>query len=134
MRHPAAGIYDALLDERLRDSLNRHPELRTIFGKIDQEELPSRYAAFVAKVLEQALCEESDPQRRLALCNEILGQVASQPGKEHLRKHCLVPELKPLLLEITPSNFGKPGIPRPHTSLSESSLFYRLTSGTAACP
>lgn len=123
MRHPATGIYDALLDEALRESLDRHPELRTIFGKIDQEELPSRYAAFVAKVLEQALREESDPQRRMALCNEILGQVASQPGKEHLRKHCLVPEQKPLLLEITPPNFGRSGIPRPHTSLSESSLF-----------
>ncbi|PKN43595.1 MAG: NgoFVII family restriction endonuclease [Deltaproteobacteria bacterium HGW-Deltaproteobacteria-18] len=123
MRHPVAGIYDALLDELLRESLDRHPELRTIFGKIDQEELPSRYAAFVAKVLEQALREESDPLRRLALCNEILGQVASQPGKEHLRKHCLIPEQKPLLLEITPPNFGKSGIPRPHTSLSESSLF-----------
>lgn len=123
MRHPATGIYDALLDEVLRESLDRHPELRTIFGKIDQEELPSRYAAFVAKVLEQALREESDPQRRMALCNEILGQVASQPGKEHLRKHCLVPEQKPVLLEITPPNFGRSGIPRPHTSLSESSLF-----------
>ncbi|ACU89024.1 DUF3427 domain-containing protein [Desulfomicrobium baculatum] len=123
MQHPAPGIYDALLDELLRESLNRHPELRTIFGKIDQEEIPSRYASFVARVLEQALREESDPQRRLALCNEILAQVASQPGKEHLRKHCLVPELKPLLLEITPPNFGQPGIPRPHTSLSESSLF-----------
>lgn len=123
MQHPVPGIYDALLDEMLRDSLNRHPELRTIFGKIDQEEQPSRYAAFVARVLEQSLREESDPQRRLALCNEILGQVASQPGKEHLRKHCLVPGQKPLLLEISPPNFGQPGIPRPHTSLSESSLF-----------
>ena len=44
MRHPAPGLYDALLDELLRDTLNRHPELRTVFGKIDQEELPSRYA------------------------------------------------------------------------------------------
>lgn len=123
MQHPVPGIYDALLDELLRESLNRHPELRTIFGKIDQEEQPSRYAAFVARVLEQSLREESDPQRRLALCNEILGQVANQPGKEHLRKHCLVPGQKPVLLEITPPNFGQPGIPRPHTSLSESSLF-----------
>lgn len=123
MQRPVPGIYDALLDELLRESLNRHPELRTIFGKIDQEEQPSRYAAFVARVLEQSLREESDPQRRLALCNEILGQVANQPGKEHLRKHCLVPGQKPLLLEISPPNFGQPGIPRPHTSLSESSLF-----------
>ena len=123
MQHPFPGIYDALLDELLQESLHRHPELRTIFGKIDQEEQPSRYATFVARVLEQALREESDPQRRLTLCNEILGQVASQPGKEHLRRHYLVPEQKQLLLEISPPNLGQPGIPRPHTSLSESSLF-----------
>ncbi len=79
--------------------------------------------AFVAKVLEQALREESDPDKRLALCNRILGQVAQEPGRSHLEKHRLVSEQKPVLLEITPPHYGKSGIPRPHTSLSESSLF-----------
>ncbi len=37
-----------------------------VFGKIDPEEQPARYAAFVAKVLEQALREEADPDKRLA--------------------------------------------------------------------
>jgi superfamily II DNA or RNA helicase len=123
MRQPIPGVYDALLDELLREMLSRHPELRTVFAKIDQEEQPSRYASFVAKVLEQALREETDAQRRLELCNSILEQVAGQPGKEHLRRHYLVPAKKPLLLEITPPNFGLSKIPRPHTSISESSLF-----------
>jgi superfamily II DNA or RNA helicase len=123
MQQLAPGIYEALLDELLCESLSRHPELRTIFGKIDPEEQPGRYAAFVARVLEQALREESDPRQRIALCNELLGQVASQPGREHLRKHCLVPDQKSLLLEITPPHFGLSRIPRPHTSISESSLF-----------
>ncbi|CAG1016860.1 Putative DNA repair helicase RadD [Anaerolineales bacterium] len=123
MKPLAPGLYEALLDESLRDALARRPELRRVFGKIDPEEQPGLYASFVAKVLEQALREETDPERRLALCNRILGQVANEPGRGHLDKHRLVPEQKPLLLEITPHNYGRSGIPRPHTPLAESSLF-----------
>ena len=111
------------IDEFLRETLARHPELRTVFGKIDPEEQPARYASFVAKVLEQALREESDPEKRLALCNRILGHVAKEPGRSHLEKHRLVSKAKPILLEITPPNYGTSGIPRPHTPLTESSLF-----------
>jgi len=118
MKPIAYGIYEALLDEYLHDVLARHPELRTIFGKLDPEEQPSRYASVVAKVLEQALREESDPEKRLVLCNRILGQVAGEPGRGHLEKHRLVPEQKPVLLEITPPNYGTSGIPRPHTPIS----------------
>ena len=123
MKQTAYGIYDALLDEFLRDTLALHPELRTVFGKIDPEEQPVKYASFVAKVLEQALREESDPEKRLALCNRILGQVSEGPGRNHLEKHRLIQDQKPILLEITPPHFGRSGIPRPHTPLTESSLF-----------
>lgn len=116
MNHVAHGIYDALIDEYLRDVLAQHPELRTVFGKIDSEEQPVRYASFVAKVLEQALREETDHEKRLILCNRILGQFADG-------KHRLVPIPKPLLLEITPPHYGVSGIPRPHTPIAESSLF-----------
>ena len=123
MKQLSHGIYEALLDEYLRDALARHPELRTVFGKIDTEEQPAKYASFVAKVLEQALREESDTEKRLALCNHILGHVASEPGRGHLDKHRLIQNQKPILLEITPQHYGRSGIPRPHTSLTESSLF-----------
>lgn len=117
------GIYEALIDEYLRDALALRPELRTVFGKIDPEEQPAKYAAFVSKVLEQALREESDSEKRLALCNWILGHVANEPGRGHLEKHRLVSHQKPILLEITPPNYGTSGIPRPQTPLAESSLF-----------
>ena len=123
MKHISAGIYEALLDGFLQEALTRHPELRTVFGKIELEEQPARYAAFVAKVLEQALREESDPEKRRTLCNHLLGQIADEPGKSHLQKHRLIQDQKPILLEITPINYGKSGIPRPHTPLTESSLF-----------
>lgn len=123
MRDLAPGIYEAIIDEYLRTTLSDHPELRTVFGKIDPEEQPARYASFVAKVLEQALREEVDQEKRLDLCNRILEHVARQPGRSHLEKHRLVPEQKPMLLEITPPHYKTPGIPRPHTPLAESSLF-----------
>lgn len=123
MKNLAPGIYELLIDEFLRDAISRSPELRTVFGKIDPEEQPSLYASFVAKVLEQALREDSDPERRLALCNRILDQVASEPGLGHLASHRLVRVQKPILLEITPPHYGTSGIPRPQSPLSESSLF-----------
>src|SRR6266545_4054376 len=106
MKPVAHGIYEALLDEFLSDTLAQHPELRTVFGKIDPEEQPARYASFVARVLEQALREEPDPDKRLALCNQLLGQVAKEPGRDHLEKHRLVAKPKPILLEITPPHYG----------------------------
>ncbi len=123
MKQPAHGIYEALIDESLRDALEQHPELRSVFGKIDPEEQPSRYSVFVAKVLEQALREESDPEKRFALCNRILEQVSTEPDRGHLGKHRLVAKQKAVLLEITPPNYGTSGIPRPHTPMVESSLF-----------
>ena len=75
MKPAVHGIYDALIDEFLSDTLARHPELRTLFGKIDLDEQPARYSSFVAKVLEQALlfvnlraarkcqCERCCPER-----------------------------------------------------------------------
>ena len=123
MSQLAFGIYEALIDEFLQEALAQHPELRSVFGKIDQEEQPAIYASFVAKVIEQALREEKDPEKRLEICNRILGQVASEPGLSHLAKRRLVQEKKPILLEITPSNYGSSRVPRPQTSLTESTLF-----------
>jgi hypothetical protein len=66
------GIYEALLDEKLQDLLLRHPELRSVLSKIDTEEQPSRYAAFVAKVIEKSLRQETDSLERLNLCNRLI--------------------------------------------------------------
>ena len=123
---PGPGIYDTLLDQTLADLLSRYPELRTVFGKLESEEQPARYAEFVSKVLKQALREESDPEKRLALCNRIIDQLAGPAGparKIHLENRKLLPDLKPLLLEITPPHYARSGVPRPRTSMVESSLF-----------
>lgn len=117
------GIYDALLDRSLRDLLAGYPELRVVLGKIDVAEQPSRYAAFVARLVEQALRGEIDPANRLALCNRIIDLLAATTDTAHLQQHKLVAAQKSLLLEITPPHYGAPGIPRPQTPIVESSLF-----------
>jgi hypothetical protein len=67
------GIYEALLDEELNSILLQHPELRSVFGKLDPEEEPTRYAAFLARVVEKALRLEDDPLTRLRIYNENSG-------------------------------------------------------------
>jgi len=120
-QRPAYGIYDALLDKELREVLDRHPELRTILGKIDDEEQPARYAAFVSRVIEKALREEPDSTARRILCNRLIEIIAKKNG--HFDKHQLVDVQRSILLEITPPNYGTSGVPRPQTSIAESSLF-----------
>jgi len=117
------GIYDALLDTSLQDLLIKNPEIRAVLGKIDIEEQPSRYAAFVAKLLEQTLRGEAVPEKRLALCNRIIDLLSGMAEMEYLETHKLVASQKSLLLEITPPNYATSRIPRPHTPIVASSLF-----------
>lgn len=117
------GIYDALLDDGLKGVLLRHPELRSVFGKLDPEEEPTRLAAFVGKVLENALRVETDSETRFRLCNELVDSICAAPSREFLAANKLVNQSKRLLLEITPTNYEKPGVARPQTSMVESSLF-----------
>ncbi len=118
-----SGIYEALLDEGLRDKLTCHPELRTILAKIDPEEQPARYAAFVAKVVEKALSQETDQQERLRLCNHLIDILSGTVEKTHLQKHRLVSTEKLLLTEVTPAHHLQQGMARPVTPIAESSLF-----------
>ncbi len=118
-----AGLYESLLYEELRDILARQPELRSVFGKIEADEEPARYAAFLMRVVEKALRLETDSTVRLQICNAILDYLAGDPRRESISRQRLVQSAKPLLLEITPNRYLTQGMPRPETSLSESSLF-----------
>jgi len=97
--------------------------LRSVFGKLDPEEEPARYTAFLARLLEKALRLEDDPATRLRLCNEIIQRLAGNPTTAFLQSRRLVAADKPLLLEITPPNYRQGGMARPETTLAESSLF-----------
>src|SRR5579884_3658303 len=117
------GLYESLLHEELRDILERQPELRSLFGKIEADEEPAHYAAFLTRVVEKALRQESDSAIRLQMCNAIVDYLTADPKRQFLSGNRLVHSKDPLLLEITPARYLKQGMPRPQTSLSESSLF-----------
>lgn len=117
------GLYDALIDEALEKTLSGHPELRVILTKIDPEEQPSRYAAFIEKIIEKALILETDSTKRLIFCNRVIDLISKGSKAEFLAKHKLTADEKSVLSEITPPNYGTFGIPRPHTSITISSLF-----------
>ena len=65
----------------LYDTLKRHPELRSVLGKLDPEEQSARYASFIKEVVEQALREEKDFDSRLAICNRLIAVVSNGAGK-----------------------------------------------------
>ena len=117
------GIYEALLSVGLKKVLEHHPELRSVFGKLDPEESPARYAAFVSRVLEQALKHEANASSRLRICNDILERLFHLPDRAFLAEKKLVSSDEPILLGITPSNYATQGMPRPETSLISSALF-----------
>ncbi len=117
------GIYEALLDEDLSALLKRCPGTRSVFDKIDPEEEPARYSAFLAQAIEKAISLERDADARLRLCNEIVDLLAGVPSREFLKNRRLVSALKPLLLEITPPMYADSGVPRPETPLAKSTLF-----------
>lgn len=118
----APGIYDALVDSHLRALLDSKSELRAVLGKLDPEEQPARYSEFLAKVIRQVLREEADPDRQREICNAILAHLMASLVPSSLPAQ-LIPGKKNVLLEITPPHLAASGIPRPHTPVSESSLF-----------
>ncbi|MHB8108593.1 MAG: DUF3427 domain-containing protein [Syntrophorhabdaceae bacterium] len=121
-QHLPFGIYEALIDEQLKDALSKNPDLRAVIAKVESEEEPTRYAAFIAKIIEKALKLETNHIERINLCNRLV-RILSENQRAFLENHKLIFEEKQILSEITPPHYARSGIPRPETSLAESSLF-----------
>src|SRR5262245_46974927 len=112
MRELPDGLYESLLHEELQETLARNSELPSAFDKVEAEEEPARYAAFLTRVLEKALRLEPDRTKRLNICNLIIEHLAAAPDRESLGKQRLVAAEEPLLLEITPRHYSSHGMPR----------------------
>lgn len=123
MKPLPAGIYDRLIDRDTRELLEAHPELRSVLKKIDAEEVPARFAAFVADVVEKALQLHESTEDRLKLCNDIIGHLSASEATAHLDGRHLSGEVKNVLAEVSPAAFGTATYPRPATPIWESSLF-----------
>ncbi len=128
MKPLPVGIYDRLIDRDTRELLESHPELKSVLKKIDAEEVPARFAAFVADVVEKALQLHESTADRLKLCNEIIGQLSACAATSHLDGRQLSGEAMNILAEVTPVAFGAAIYPRPVTPIWESSLFTGATA------
>lgn len=117
------GIYERVQSGRLESFLNAHPELRSVFAKIDPEEEPAKYTAFVSRFIEAALRQQTTTAERLTLCNDLLERVFSHEEMQHASGDLLASPEPRLLTEITPAYLSRPGLPRPFTPMAESSLF-----------
>lgn len=118
-----AGIYDSLIDESLQSVLTDHPEVRAVLAKLEDEEEPTRYALFVGQILERALSQQSSREARRQLCNQLIRVISAEPATEFLTSKLLSSAERQLLVEVTPPNYATAGMPRPITSITESSLF-----------
>lgn len=121
----AEGIYDRLVDRETREILDAHPELRAIVKKLDAAEAPTRFAQFLATVIEESLRSSETLETRHALCNSLIAHLCREGGFSHLTSCELVdPETGGgVLTEITPTTLGNTRLPRPITPIWESSLF-----------
>jgi superfamily II DNA or RNA helicase len=122
------GIYERLLDEELQDALAAHPELRPIFGKLDDEESPHAYGQFILEVLTRALRTCSSEQR-LPLVNRLVALISATDGLDYLRRRTLIESREQLLLSVqeeAPGAARPTALARPLTPLGTSSL---LTGG-----
>lgn len=119
------GIYDRLVDRETRGILDAHPELRAIVKKLDAAESPTRFAQFLASVIEESLRSSESLETRRALCNSLITHLCREGGFTHLANRELVgPETGGgVLSEISPSTLGNTHLPRPITPIWESSLF-----------
>lgn len=123
------GLYDQPLDRKTRAILEAHPELRAVIKKIDADESPSRFAGFLARVIEAALRLEESKEKRRVLANHLLSEICKDERAAHLASKELVEQdSKDLLTEITPAYVGAGNLPRPITPIWESSLFTGATS------
>jgi superfamily II DNA or RNA helicase/HKD family nuclease len=117
------GIYERVQSGLLQRFLHENTELRAVFQKIDREEEPAKYSAFVARFIESALKQITTTEERLTLCNELLERIFSSSDMQHVKGDLLTLSDPRLLTEITPSYLARSGLPRPLTPLAESSLF-----------
>jgi len=114
------GIYERLIDAELAEALAKHPELKPILGKLDDEEAPQAYSQFLFQVIAQALRQKT-PTERLSLVNRMIDLLSATDGLNYLQRNNLIKSGYPLLLALQSSESAEPP-PRPLTPLTTSSL------------
>ena len=127
------GLYEQVLNEALVHALAEIPTDRKAFKTIESAEAPKILAQYVAGLVQRGLENLSDKDKSLAdqigLVNRIIGQIGASIG-EPWPPECEVAAqaqlLRAVLREQSPLQMNVKSasdLPRPETSLAQSSLF-----------
>ena len=111
----AEGVYESLRTIRLDESLREIDDLVPRFTEVDPGEAHEVLARHVADAVKRALLEEREPERRVALVNELLA--ALDATDQQVREH-----VEQLVLLSRPLGPGVHQVQRPVTPLSAAAL------------
>src|SRR4051794_21896876 len=111
------GLYEKLLTRGLERVLDDVGELDRSVEKVDDGDQPHVLARHVQNVLERALASTADPERRVAIVNDLLGTLAAST------ETVLAPPRQLMIVRTPPA----PGVTtyeevRPATPLSDAAL------------
>jgi len=116
------GLYEQLLDTELSEALTAHPELKSLLGKLDDEDSPHAYSQFVSQLLAHAL-RTRNPEDRLPLVNRLIELISATDGLDYLKRKTLLASSQPILLSLqSAASNPTTALSRPETPLTTSSL------------
>lgn len=128
-----AGLYEQVLNEALTQALAELPKERKDFAAIDPAEAPKVLAQYVAGLVQRGLENLSDKDKSLAdqigLINRIIEQIGTSVGEAWLTKYEVAAQAQQLFAVLGEQSpllaLGRNAkdLPRPVTSLAQSSLF-----------
>ncbi|XDD47187.1 DUF3427 domain-containing protein [Leptospira sp. WS39.C2] len=103
------GVYDRIIDQELEDVLNSS-DLKPIFRKIDDEESPSVYSLFLAKILKQKL-RTLKPIDQILIFNKIIDVLSSTDGDKYLERKKILKDPPTKLLLSSNESWKRPSTP-----------------------
>lgn len=127
-----SGVYEQLINKSLRRELKSLPDAIVRTEKLDGAESPVILAKYLCEVLRGALadidCSDDDTKARIDFANKIISAIAKESGAEDFSSLELDVPAEELTACIKSENsiyalYPNNEIPRPKTSLAESSLF-----------
>lgn len=128
MKKLPRGLYEQVMNQYFQ-SMIRSDQQYNSTPIHESEDIPSLLAHYLTPVLKKSLTileEKHEPvKNQIERCNEIINQLSLWTGEEYLNKCRVTPEGE-ILLSVADTQGSDRGInplPRPITSLSQSSLF-----------
>jgi superfamily II DNA or RNA helicase len=125
------GIYEQVINKDLTIALENEPNLLSYKSPIDDAEAPKILSDYLASVLQRGLSSsslEGGLHEQVRIVNDIVKAIVQATGEEALSGLTVDPRAEQLLALIDKRNLvysinEKAEVPRPETSISQSSLF-----------